>query len=331
MVGCGSSAEVAAPQPRPQAVDDPVTAFAPLVRLHPDERRWPIAAREFIDYSTLSWRNEPCFVDEKVAIGAPRRRLGKDAPLPVVDLRRLGGPRPYRVAPRRPDCDRRRPERFGSDEHTRPFDEGRQAPGLHPGEGFYLDLLTAKVAGRRSPDRRATTAYYERRSERVAGGRGLRVTYWLLYSGEGRTVPSVDDFEHEGDWERVSVLLRPAVRPGSYLPVSVRLDMRGRDRDIPWRSLELAEGSAGGATHPVLYAARGSHTLYPSPGSYRTTVPTAVARAEVGDCGSDCPSWNTWRDLRSVRSEPWYGYGGAWGYVHDHTSTSGPLGPSPFR
>jgi len=343
---CGGD-ETAARPDRPQLViaPDPAATFAPFVHLHSDEQWWPIAADEFVDYATLSWANAPCFQDDKLAVGAPRKLLRRDQPMPVLDPQRLGHVPGYRHRPYRGNCAGRRSARYSTTQHTRPHDSGR-TPGLKPAEGYYLDLLTAKLDGdlriRHDRGGQALLAdvpiYVERTPERTGGRRGLRMTYWLLFGLELPEPERAGDYvRHEGDWERVSVLLRRGKRRDRYVPVSVRYHQPGRVRDIPWRSVELAE-TAAPASHPVVYLARGSHTPYPSAGvrTIRTSVETRFEekrlslRDQAESC-TKCPQWRTWRDLRELRAQPWYGYGGAWGYASADPVTSGPIGPSPFR
>jgi hypothetical protein len=323
----------------PVATSDPVATFAPLVELHGRERWWPISASDFIDYSTFNWSDEPCFNGRTVSIGGPRRRLGLDEPEPITDPRRLGGWRSYRGRPLRRDCERRRPGSYVTTQHTRPYDGPGRAPGLRRGEGFFLDLLTAKLDGdpvfsRTEPRRlRGVPAYVDRRPWRSGGRAGLRIDYWLLYGLDFPRPEAIGDYlEHEGDWEHVTVFVRRAARPGRYVPVSLRLHRDGGSRDLAWSSLELANGASGaGSSHPVLYAARGSHTLYPSPG-IREVRRTAWGRSfTVSDETAACPTcveWRTWELPLPLREQPWHGYGGGWGRADALGDvTSGPLGP----
>lgn len=343
IVGCGEG-ERDGGTVEPVATGDPVATFAPLIALHDRERWWPISADEFIDYSTFNWSNEPCFNDRTVSIGGPRLRLGRDQPEPVTDPRRLGGWRSYRGRPLRSDCERPRPVAYEATQHTRPYDGPGRAAGLRAGEGFFLDLLTAKLDGdpdisRTEPRRlRGVAAYVDRRPWRRPGGRaGLRIDYWLLYGLDFPRPEAMGDYvEHEGDWEHVAVLLRRAADGRRYVPVSLRLHRDGQARDVAWSSLELAAaGGARGATHPVVYAARGSHTLYPSPGARDVSRTWRGRRLTLQDETAACPScveWRTWELLEPLRDQPWHGYGGGWGVTNALGDVnSGPLGPFSQR
>lgn len=340
--GCAGeeSGESAADVPAVKT-ERPAVTFAPLLRLHARERWWPLAADEFIGYSTFNWSNAPCFnADVTLAIGGPRRRLRMDEPEPIVDPRRLGGrmAAPYRARPLRADCVRGRPVRYASDDAVAPYAR-RRAAGLRPGEGFFLDLLTDKLDGDPEIDRASTPprlagvpVYFARRRVTEGGRPAVRIDYWTLYGLEFPLPESAGDYvEHEGDWERVSVLLRPGARPGRYRPLALELVAAGRVRRVPWTDVELDRSAGDGIGHPVVYVARGSHGAYPSPGvrGWRRDYRGRTLRFE--DESSPCPAcveWPAWRSLRPLHAEPWYGYGGGWGVIGRDRWTTGPGGPA---
>jgi hypothetical protein len=339
----GCSSEDDQPEPPASVVTSrPAMAFAPLVHLYESEAARPISAADFIDYSSLTMANEPCYSQETVAIGEPRLRLKRDEPAPALDSRRLGGSRPYRQRMRSADCSGHQRRAYASSQHTRPYDPGRR---LRPHEGYYLDLLTSRLPGTadysRDGDRQLQVSrapvYYERRAEQVDSRPAIRITYWLLFGLDGYPNGTAAAYAlmHEGDWERVSVVLRSGGGPDRWRPVSVGYRIHGRWRDVPWMSVEVASADDGRApTHPVVYAARGNHAPYPDQG--RTVVrheidgAAPVRAADERHSCSDCPRWTTWTQLRPVNREPWYGYGGAWGAVGPTPENSGPIGPSPY-
>jgi len=108
-----------------------------------------------------------------------------------------------------------------------------------------------------------------------------------------------------------------------------------RDDDGGWRKLAWAAVrriSAAGKqpTHPELFAARDSHTLYARPGRHirRAGDGTAVTVVDVAEDACDgCARWPMWRQLTPVDGDTWYGFGGAWGEVGPTSRTTGPLGP----
>jgi hypothetical protein len=180
-------------------------------------------------------------------------------------------------------------------------------------------------------------AYYEFGRERYKGKPTLRVTYWILF---GRDAPALPrpirrQFTHEGDWERIAVLLQPT--DSGPRPLAVRYHAGRSYREIAWRTApRVASPQGAEATHPVVYSARGSHTLFPTAGRYPYAIQYAGDDGQkftVTDVAPACPAcirWKTWQHLRNARAEAWYGYGGAWGDSAAYPNNAGPLGPSPY-
>jgi hypothetical protein len=84
--------------------------------------------------------------------------------------------------------------------------------------------------------------------------------------------------------------------------------------------------AADASARPCVRVARGSHASYPPKGSGDLQL---IGRVE---------QFGTYEvallpeQLRDVRAEPWYGFGGAWGrYLGPNTNEVGPLGPSPYK
>jgi hypothetical protein len=328
--GCSSS-ESASDDAAATATPAVAAKFAPQVNLAGDERWLPLGAREFIDHSDLSWLG-PC--------GADRLRAGRSMTPPTGFEYPLLSPaslseRPHVLPVRRqPGCVFSPDESFSTAEYTHPYDV-RRADDIALNEGFFLDLISRARAGRR-PDGRVP-AYYESGRERFQGKPALRVTYWTLF---GRHAPALPrpvrrQFTHEGDWERVAVLLRPTA-DGGLRPLAVRYYGAGRSyREVAWRKAPRVSDPKGGqATHPVVYSARGSHSLFPSVGRRSYAIEFAGGRkytvTEVAPACPNCVRWRTWRLLRDARAEAWYGYGGAWGDSASYPDNAGPLGPSPY-
>lgn len=315
---------------------DPAATFAPLVYVHPGERWTPIAAADFAHSSVLRWRDDDCGAK---AIAAGRdirwRGAGQTDRLPILRLGRLGGDPPYlHTAARLPGC--RRVKVFSTVDYTRPNDKLR--PNDIPlEEGFFLDLDDAKRTTGQPPRTEASgrlevPVYFERRKARAHGHPALKIDYWLLFRLDRRPGPAAFTraVASEGDWERLSVLLRQV--GDEYLPVSVRYDPDA-DREVPWQSVPVADGAEGASTHPVAYAARGSHTLYPTPRRIPIQVVVGQRQLTVHDVATACPRcipWRTWRNLKPARRQPWYGYGGAWGDSLGPRTAMGGLGPSKW-
>jgi hypothetical protein len=230
--------------------------------------------------------------------------------------------------------------------HTRAYDAGGRPPGLDLREGFYLDLrddARRGAAGRvhvEGPQKLfdGAPAYYELDPEQDGRRRSLRITYWFFYGlSQPPGPPAVTRFlVHEGDWERISVLLALAPKPDRYRPVSVRYYTHDGHRDVAWAAVKrVGTGGSVPSTHPVVFSARGSHASFWRAGRYENVYRAGGRRrfAVYDDAIAcpDCPQWRTWDSLVDVRAQPWYGFGGSWGAVGSIGGTTGPLGPSPFK
>jgi hypothetical protein len=313
VASCGGGGEASDSQ-RAIATRDLVTTFAPLVYLSGREPWYPMSAARFLANSGLEWDEGPCRYERDVSASASSAALA-GSPVRELDASKLGREPAYRVRGLSADCVSPRPGTYSSAQHTRPFDREDRPVGLYLDEGFHLDILTAAQPGRRRVGSDGSLAgvpvYYARDRMGVHGRPGIRLSYWMAF-GRGdvpKPEPEAETY-HEGDWERVDVLVQ-IKRPGRYLPVAVHL-YEGGDRlhEIPWSDIER---DGPGAAHPVVRLARGTH----------------APRRSSGGCAR-CIPWRTWRLLRNVRREPWFGYGGGWGSSGNADDTSGPLGPSPF-
>jgi dipeptidyl aminopeptidase/acylaminoacyl peptidase len=281
---------------RPATPGSLARRYAPLVRLHRNEKYWPMGASEFIRISRLEWRGcEPDDVDD-------------DFDHPPIESKLGGGERPGDTADayaiRRAECSNRTGEAFVHD-RTRPRDTDDEGFVLVPERGEPRGLApTVGARGAREPKRArrfispAVPVYYE-----YVPGRSL--TYWMFY-GFSATEPAGRIGEHQGDWERITVCLDPDERP-----VSVVYHRHNTNRARSWTLVPKF------GTHPVVYSAQGSHAAYPSAGT--NPVLGTFDKRDEG------PIWATWTSVRSVLRERWYGYGGSWGIP------PGPDGPSRFK
>jgi hypothetical protein len=157
---------------------------------------------------------------------------------------------------------------------------------------------------------------------------GLLVQYWFFYPFNDFHVL----FDHEGDWEHVTVRLDSLLRPVGAWFARHRWSAPGKW--FPWAALER-EGD-----HPVVLSARGSHASYAGPGDVLwwdracpTTAPADAAR-------HGCTLWRTWsaeaggivdtgaRDRPHLHAAfvAWPGQWGAVGWFR--RDSGGPRGPA---
>jgi hypothetical protein len=176
----------------------------------------------------------------------------------------------------------------------------RPRESLGGAEGMYLDLDNAQ----RGIGSVRAELYYDYL-------KGDHITYWFFYAyNDG---PSVQN--HEGDWERISIKLSPTNQP-----LTVAYFRHGGSCVLSYPSVQKV------GTHPVGYAALGTHATYPRAGTY----PTKFGFSDNATGGGEV--WSTYaRPIHNVKAMPWYGFGGAWGEVGTISDTTGPRGPSAFK
>jgi hypothetical protein len=322
------------------ATSDRVSTFAPLAFLHSEETVPPTSVDYFLDNSWVMWAEAGKCPDYVYALGRnaapadrkPAQLIGK------VDAAGLGSGG-YRHPADGETCNDKGPA-YKSSDFTRPYSPNGRATGLDPTQGFYLDLDDSKRHPHESTSQQngqkvlnPVPMYYEQHAE----GDGERITYWFFYPLSLLPgVSHVGDFlSHEGDWERMSVFVRPGPSAGQWIPVSARYHEHDTHIDIPWADVRKAPGPNGLATHPLAYVGRGSHATYPRPGHYEQVFKPGSRRiiAVQDDARScpDCAEWFTWQLLVNAAKQPWYGFGGAWGQVGSGSDTTGPLGPSKYK
>ncbi|MEV5887830.1 hypothetical protein [Nonomuraea fuscirosea] len=181
-----------------------------------------------------------------------------------------------------------------SNKLSRPRHDGKD--GIPRGEGFYLNLPNNLRSGHgtRAP------AYYEYFAHQY-------VTYWFFYAHNDAPTAL---FDHEGDWERISVQLDKANRA-----TAVAYHQHKGYCTRSWQEAGKHEG------HPLAYSALGTHATYPWLGAYEIAGGLAFDRT-----GRDA-GWATYGNLTKARDHGWFGFGGAWGEVGEASDTTGPLGP----
>jgi hypothetical protein len=315
VAGCGKDEHVATPKLR-QVADSPsgpVERFAPQFRLHRDEEWLPISTDRFLFYSGLEWIggfNGAFRCGERDVTASGTIPPGSPAPLPRLDPRRLGhGPRVYRARPYSRDCTGRRRVVYRTNQASGPYDDTFDRPsGLSVVEGFSLDIADEGQYAKHEPASDGSLSgvpvYYARSTHRKARVPVTRISYWALF---GREDDGDASTAHEGDWERIDILLQRVPGTRRHRPLALeRWTADGKRRRAPWRAVERTPDG-----HPAIYLELGRHT------------PSLDGR-----CG-ECASWSSWRLLRPLRGEPWWGYRGGWGAVGLTAATSGAAGPAP--
>lgn len=315
-------------------VPETVVKYAPMVYLHPDDEYRPGNPISFINNSALWWFHAGGCRPDLVAATATVKpeRLG----------RQEGAESPYSnnaILPRTSQDD---PcvysnVTFYADDYTRPYDGSKRSGPennywwdnpFYENEGFYLDLSDDPNLRRgMSPpslDQPGAPVFYEYVP-------GKYVTYWFFYPYDDFSFPhplgDVSLQRHEGDWERISIQL-----DSTDSPLNLFYYSHGDGELAYWETIDRYEG-----THPIVYSAKGSHASYLGEGLQQTLCYRGLC---AHDSTARGPQWPTWKNLRQVEAQPWYGFGGAWGAV-DALNTpvgsvlgedfTGPLGPSGYK
>jgi hypothetical protein len=266
--------------------NSPVAKYAPFLYLAPGERFTPIDAGAFVAQSSLSWARDQSCKDDTVAerTKVSATRLG------------MGG---YQHQISNALC-----MDHGAQHHSNALTRPRQGGkgGVPKGEGFFLDFPDEQRVGQGA----TAPVYYEYSPHRY-------ITYWFFYAFNDAPKPT-NMFDHEGDWERISIQLDSKNRA-----VTVAYYQHTGYCTVPWKQAGKHDG------HPLAYSARGTHATYPKAGSF------PIAHGLATDATGRGAGWATYSHLANARTQGWFGYGGAWGEVGEGSDSTGPLGPSRFK
>jgi len=306
-----------------------VKKYAPVVYLHSNDEYRPGDPMTFIRSSELRWSHQAQNRILSTCVDHPEAATG------LIDASRLGegAITPYTHMPKghsSTSCDHRTDmAELEASDHTRPFDGSKRKNilGQEQGymkEGFFLDPDNQNNELRRGIQSGITEfpgapVFYEYVEHKY-------ITYWFFYPYDRFELPlPLPDQEHEGDWERISIQLNE-----SDEIAHVAFHTHDGKLVLPKEAVEF-EG-----THPVVFSAKGSHASYPSPrDDFETALPGFPDQTNRG------PKWTTLNSLLKVESQPWYGFGGAWGEVGEVPKLfdfpvsgsifTGPLGPSRYK
>jgi hypothetical protein len=188
------------------------------------------------------------------------------------------------------------------------------------------------------PDRTAQYYFLDRKVDR-----GEDLQYWFFYPYNYLPVLTLNPFFqndpvaatlfaadfHEGDFEHVTVRLRPG-GDGELRPVAVEMARhKNEDKVLPWRGPTELERDG---THPIVHAGFGGHASYAICGRQTRRINLAIRLLDWALCDEDkvftLPSDVPLVDLRSV---PWACWRGHFGEVPPHPfpelRVSGPKSP----
>jgi hypothetical protein len=165
------------------------------------------------------------------------------------------------------------------------------------------------------------------------------IQYWFFYPYN----QGYYDFNHEGDWEHITLTLDHKCNVIKALYAQHNGGKYYKDSYPLHDDLLYADADKN---HPIMYSAKGTHASYNKPGYY--AVPK-LSSLGIKDHTSDGKIWHTWEYLINIgeKESPLNGqyfiyYGGLWGRIgdlnalYDHfgidlsglaTETTGPQGP----
>jgi hypothetical protein len=150
---------------------------------------------------------------------------------------------------------------------------------------------------------------------RLPGRKRVLVEYWYHSAFSDAGFLGIGD--HQGDWEGMAVLVELEATPTGFKhePIAAYYAAHEGGR---WHCASQLEWTDDG--HPVAYSALGSHATYARAGKNRRFLvmsdETAAGR-----------KWDTWKRMRPLVREPYFGFRGAWGDIAWLPFMSGPKVP----
>lgn len=262
--------------PEPDLTAQEIANLAPIVRIHPAEEYRPMSPDEFIARSRFrhhrSWQSDQGFhrTSQQWVTTDSHDAVYYGIPANVLAAYTL----------------------HADGKNRRPRDS-------NCGDSYNVFLQPdGRLTGPTTPTGVVPAYYHYRRI-----GRTHEIQYWWFCGFND----SFASFNHQGDWEHVTVHFEREAIVGVFLAAH-------EDGTIvrPGAGLRLVGG------RPLVYMAKGSHASYPTTGTWMAGIDV------TSDLG---PEWDTGRLLRSLAVQPWRDYAGAWGEVGSISTTTGPLGP----
>ncbi|ONI75183.1 hypothetical protein ALI144C_41300 [Actinosynnema sp. ALI-1.44] len=325
LTACGQQADPAQSTP-PAGQSDRIELakkYAPLVVLGKDEKHRPIDATTFIANSELRWNRDGGCKDDEVD--------KHPTPQSLTDPNRYHRRESAGLGESIPPCEQSGRE-FNTTDPTRPYDNAELGAN-----GYFLD------ANNDLHDKGTNTApsyvQYVDGTDAHKGKTGY--VYWFFFPWNQWTNPLGGlGGNHEGDWERVTVIVDDAKGPEAIV-----YTYHGHECRRPLTEVDVTEGRL------TVYSAVGTHASYPvGDVKYKNKElpPGLKDWGKLEDSTSKTgEKWQIWNTLREVEREPWWGYAGGWGEVGGSAATNqvpipsvrtdlekrqtGPAGPSKHK
>jgi hypothetical protein len=120
------------------------------------------------------------------------------------------------------------------------------------GDNVYIDPDDNDSARRGEPSTAPILYQYE-------DGQPPTMTYWLFCPYNNKALDNLPDLNHEGDWERVTVVFG-VNKDGTMSPSEVRYSAHRSGTALPWKE---APKDPSDPDRPQVYVALGSHAMSP--------------------------------------------------------------------
>lgn len=141
----------------------------------------------------------------------------------------------------------------------------------------------------------------------------ILVEYWFHYPYSYAT--SIGIGNHQGDWEGIAALIELEATPKGALSHRLLAAYYAAHEGGTWHCATETN------RRPEAFVALGTHATYFREGTHRSSfLPDVTSRGRL---------WETWRSLRPIAREPFFGYSGGWGEASWLSFMSGPLAPGP--
>lgn len=277
-----------------------IAALAPVLRLHPKEKYFPMDPMEFIRRSRFRHHRGNARDQgynkalRKWITGNSKASQYYDIPVGIINA----------FAPW-PNGDNRRPRDSNNGDKWNVFLEPKGKP-----------------KGTSQPTGKIPVFYFQRKVDtskipavlrRMAGIKLEKydlVSYWWFMGYNDAPAFGPIKLNHQGDWEHVSLKVKNKKIIGVFFAAH-----ENAPRFVPYSRLKKSGGRV------VVYCSKGSHASYERAGEFTLIL---TVKDETKDDGHE---WDISQYLLSLRSQPWRNYAGAWGKVGVKGWSTGPLGP----